>query len=129
VLRLAGLLDHLDELAMLDTLEVGKPIRDTVGSDLPKTINMYRWYAEAIDKIYGAVAPASGNTLAFIGREPLGVIGAVTPWNFPLYVAAYKTAPALVTGDSIVHKPAEQSRCRHCELPSWRSKRTSLRES
>ncbi len=108
--RFADLLNqHLDELALLETLEVGKPIKDTLSLDIPKSANMIRWYAEAIDKQYDEVAPTARNTLAYVTREPLGVIGAVVPWNFPLYLAAYKLGPALATGNSILLKPAEQS--------------------
>jgi gamma-glutamyl-gamma-aminobutyraldehyde dehydrogenase/4-guanidinobutyraldehyde dehydrogenase/NAD-dependent aldehyde dehydrogenase len=110
LLRLADLIDdHAEELALLDCLEMGKPIRDSRQLDVPKSSNMLRWYAEAIDKLYGEVAPTDQTALATITREPLGVIGAVVPWNFPLYVAMYKLAPALATGNSVVLKPAEQS--------------------
>lgn len=97
------------ELAALETRNTGKPIRDTETVDIPKSVNMLRWYAEAADKIYGGVAPTAPSVHAFISREPLGVIGAVIPWNFPLYLAAYKLGPALVTGNSIVIKPADQT--------------------
>lgn len=108
--RFADLLDaHREELALIETLETGKPIRDTRSIDIPKAANMIRWYAEAIDKQYGEVAPTGLSALAYITREPLGVVGAVIPWNFPLYLAAYKLGPALATGNSIVLKPAEQS--------------------
>ena len=110
LIRFADLIDaRLDELALLETLDVGKPIRDARALDIPKSANMIRWYAEAIDKMYDEVAPTAASTLAFVTREPLGVIGAVVPWNFPLYLAAYKLGPALATGNSVVLKPAEQS--------------------
>lgn len=110
LLRLADLIDeHADELALLDTLEMGKPIRDSRDLDVPKSANMLRWYAEAIDKLYGEVAPTEGSVLATITREPVGVVGAIVPWNFPLYVGMYKIAPALATGNSVVFKPAEES--------------------
>ena len=110
LLRLGELIDaHLDELSLLETLNVGKPIRDTRSLDIPKSANMIRWYAESIDKLYGEVAPTGDNALAYISREPLGVIGAVIPWNFPLYLAAYKLGPALASGNCVVLKPAEQS--------------------
>jgi gamma-glutamyl-gamma-aminobutyraldehyde dehydrogenase/4-guanidinobutyraldehyde dehydrogenase/NAD-dependent aldehyde dehydrogenase len=108
--RFAALLDeHRAELALIETLETGKPIRDTLSIDVPKAANMIRWYGEAIDKQYDEVAPTGPATLAFVTREPLGVVGAVIPWNFPLYLAAYKIAPALATGNSLVLKPAEQT--------------------
>ncbi len=108
--RFADLLDeHLDELALLETLEVGKPICDTRSVDIPKAAYMIRWYAEAIDKQYGDVAPTGPGALALTTREPLGVVAAIIPWNFPLYLAAYKLGPALATGNSVILKPAEQS--------------------
>jgi gamma-glutamyl-gamma-aminobutyraldehyde dehydrogenase/4-guanidinobutyraldehyde dehydrogenase/NAD-dependent aldehyde dehydrogenase len=110
LLRFADLLDaNLEELALLETLETGKPIKDSRTVDIPKSANMIRWYAEAIDKQYDEVAPTGSTTLSYVTREPLGVVGAVVPWNFPLYLAAYKLGPALATGNSIVVKPAEQS--------------------
>jgi acyl-CoA reductase-like NAD-dependent aldehyde dehydrogenase len=108
--RFADLIDsNLEELALLESLNVGKPIRDSRSVDIPKSAYMIRWYAEAIDKLYGDVAPTADHALAFVTREPLGVIGAVIPWNFPLYLAAYKLGPALATGNSVVLKPADQT--------------------
>jgi 4-guanidinobutyraldehyde dehydrogenase/NAD-dependent aldehyde dehydrogenase len=110
LLNLADLIEqHLDELALLETLDIGKPISNTRSLDIPKTANMFRWYAEAIDKRYNEVAPTGADALAFITREPLGVVGTIVPWNFPLYLAAYTLAPALAMGNSVVLKPAEQS--------------------
>jgi acyl-CoA reductase-like NAD-dependent aldehyde dehydrogenase len=110
LLNLADLIEqHLDELALLETLDIGKPISNTRSLDIPKTANMFRWYAEAIDKRYDEVAPTGADALAFVTREPLGVVGAIVPWNFPLYLAAYTLAPALAMGNSVVLKPAEQS--------------------
>src|SRR5690606_19311634 len=98
LLRLADLIDkHRDELALLECLDTGKPIRDAVTADVWKTAEMTRWYAEAADKLYDEVAPTRADVLALVRREPLGVIGCVTPWNFPLYQAAYKLAPVLAT--------------------------------
>jgi gamma-glutamyl-gamma-aminobutyraldehyde dehydrogenase len=108
--RLAELMERdLDELAFLETLDMGKPIRDTLSIDIPTAINSIRWYGEALDKVYGEVATTPSERLSFIVREPLGVIGAIVPWNFPLHMACWKVAPALATGNSIVLKPAEQS--------------------
>ncbi len=101
--------DHADELALLETLDMGKPIRDASSIDIPAVAECIAWHAEAIDKIYDEVAPTSHSALALITREPLGVIGAVVPWNFPLLMAAWKIGPALATGNSMVLKPAEQS--------------------
>ncbi|MGH6950043.1 MAG: aldehyde dehydrogenase [Vitreimonas sp.] len=108
--RLAELMERdLEELAFLETLDMGKPIRDTLAVDIPTSINSIRWYAEALDKVYGEVATTPADRLSFIVREPLGVVGAIVPWNFPLHMACWKVAPALATGNSIVLKPAEQS--------------------
>ena len=108
--RLAELMERdLEELALLETLDMGKPIRDTLSVDIPTAINSIRWYAEALDKVYGEVATTPAERLSFIVREPLGVVGAIVPWNFPLHMACWKVAPALATGNAIVLKPAEQS--------------------
>ncbi|MEZ5972662.1 MAG: aldehyde dehydrogenase [Hyphomonadaceae bacterium] len=108
--KLAELMERdLEELAFLETLDMGKPIRDTLSVDVPTAINSIRWYAEALDKVYGEVATTPSERLSFIVREPLGVVGAIVPWNFPLHMACWKVAPALATGNSIVLKPAEQS--------------------
>jgi acyl-CoA reductase-like NAD-dependent aldehyde dehydrogenase len=108
--RFADLIElNLEELALLETLNVGKPLSDSRTLDIPKAAYMIRWYAEAIDKLYGDVAPTADHSLAFVTREPLGVIGAVIPWNFPLYLAAYKLGPILATGNSVVLKPADQT--------------------
>jgi gamma-glutamyl-gamma-aminobutyraldehyde dehydrogenase len=108
--RLAELMERdLEGLALLETLDMGKPIRDTRAVDIPTAINSIRWYAEALDKVYGEVATTPAERLSFIVREPLGVVGAIVPWNFPLHMACWKVAPALATGNSIVLKPAEQS--------------------
>jgi len=88
---------------------MGKPVLDAYNLDVPGAAQVFAWYAEALDKLYDQVAPTASNALATIGREPLGVIGAVVPWNFPLDLAAWKLAPALAAGNSVVLKPAEQS--------------------
>jgi acyl-CoA reductase-like NAD-dependent aldehyde dehydrogenase len=98
-----------EDLARIECLETGKPISDTKTVDIPKSIGLIRWYAESIDKMYGEVAPTDRKNLAIVIKEPIGVVGAVIPWNFPLYLAAYKLGPALSSGCSIVLKPAEQS--------------------
>jgi acyl-CoA reductase-like NAD-dependent aldehyde dehydrogenase len=110
MLRFADLLeDNLDELALLETLDLGKPIANTRNVDLPLTIETVRYYAEAINKINDEIGPSPSDAVSMIVREPLGVVGAVTPWNFPLLMAAWKFAPALATGNSVVMKPAEQT--------------------
>ncbi len=103
------ILKHRDELALLETLDMGKPINDSTRIDIPGSANCIAWNGEAIDKIYDEIAPTASSMLAMVTREPLGVIGAVVPWNFPLMMAAWKLGPALATGNSVVLKPAEQS--------------------
>ncbi len=100
---------HTDELALLESLDVGKPIGDALRVDVPGCANTIRWYAEAIDKVYDEVAPTGPSALALVRREPVGVVGAVIPWNYPLILAAWKIAPALAAGNTVVLKPAEQS--------------------
>ena len=100
---------HREELALLETLDTGKPIRHSLRDDVPGAARAIRWYAEAIDKVYGEVAPTGGNELAMIVREPIGVIAAVVPWNFPLLLACWKLGPALASGNSVVLKPSEKS--------------------
>ena len=107
LLRFADLLEaNLEELAMLDSLEAGKPITDCREVDVPDAINTFRWFAEAIDKVFDAVAPTGPEALGLIVREPVGVVGAVVPWNFPLLMATWKVAPALAAGNSVIVKPA-----------------------
>jgi 4-guanidinobutyraldehyde dehydrogenase / NAD-dependent aldehyde dehydrogenase len=101
--------EHADELALLETLDVGKPIADSLKIDIPGAARCIEWYAEAIDKVYDQVAPTGAEALALITREPLGVVGAIVPWNFPLLMAAWKIGPALATGNSLVLKPSEKS--------------------
>ncbi len=100
---------NAEELALLETLDTGKPIGDARGVDIPLAVGTTRYYAEALDKIYGEVAPPSPTRLSYAVHEPLGVIGAIVPWNFPLHMAMWKVAPALAMGNSVVLKPAEQS--------------------
>ncbi|QEO17086.1 aldehyde dehydrogenase [Acetobacter vaccinii] len=110
LLRLADLLlEHREELALLECLDMGKPYQDALTLDIPGAAAVWRWYAELIDKTYGEIAPTEPGTLALIERVPLGVVAAVVPWNFPLDTASWKCAPALAAGNSVVLKPAEQS--------------------
>ncbi|MFJ4157902.1 aldehyde dehydrogenase [Pseudomonas sp. NPDC089752] len=110
LLRLAELMmAHREELALLDSLNMGKPVMDAYAIDVPGAANVFAWYGEALDKVYDQVAPTADNALATVTREALGVVGAVVPWNFPLDMAAWKVAPALAAGNSVVLKPAEQS--------------------
>jgi acyl-CoA reductase-like NAD-dependent aldehyde dehydrogenase len=98
-----------DELALLETLDMGKPISDSQRIDIPAAAGAIRWYAEAVDKIYDEVAPTGRDSLALVTREPLGVVGAIVPWNFPLVMAAWKIGPVLAAGNSLVLKPSEKS--------------------
>lgn len=110
MLRLAELIrENLTELALLDSLDMGKLVTDAVTIDAPGSAAFFQWYAEAIDKIYDEIAPTGPGDLALVRKVPLGVIGAVTPWNFPLDMATWKSAAALAVGNSVVLKPAEQS--------------------
>ncbi|QWF83773.1 aldehyde dehydrogenase [Amycolatopsis sp. CA-230715] len=110
LLRWAELIEeNAEELALLDTLEMGKPISEALRVDVAKTAETIAWYAEAIDKTYDEIAPTPGDALALVTREPLGVVGAVVPWNYALLIASWKLGPALTTGNSVVLKPAEQT--------------------
>lgn len=106
--RFADLIEeHCLELAVLESLEAGKPISECFNVDIPDTANTIRWHAEAGDKLYDAVAPTAKDVVATVTREPIGVVGAVLPWNFPAMMAGWKLGPALITGNSVVLKPAE----------------------
>ncbi len=108
--RFADLMaEHADELALLETLDMGKPIANSLTDDIPGSINCIRWYAEAIDKIYDEVSPSKNQQLGLITREPVGVVAAIVPWNFPLNMACWKLGPALAAGNSVILKPSEKS--------------------
>jgi 4-(gamma-glutamylamino)butanal dehydrogenase len=100
---------HREEFALLDSLNMGKRVADAWQFDVPASAELFAWYGEAIDKINGELPPTEPGNLALVSREPLGVVGAVVPWNFPLDMVAWKVAPALAAGNSVVLKPAEQS--------------------
>ena len=100
---------HADELALLESLEAGKPIFDTSTIDLPETVACLMWHAELADKVYDQASPSGPGVVSTIVREPIGVVGAVLPWNFPLMMAAWKIGPALAAGNTMVLKPAEQT--------------------
>ena len=107
LVRWADLIDaNARELGLIETIDAGKPISDTVGLDMPDTAACIRWHAEAADTVYGQVAPSPEGTVATIVREPVGVVGAVIPWNYPALMAAWKLGPALATGNTVVIKPA-----------------------
>lgn len=110
MIRFADLvLAHKVELALLETLDMGKPISASLSVDVNSASNSLRWFGEAIDKVYDEIAPTADHTLAMITREPIGVVGAIVPWNYPILMACWKIAPALASGNSIVLKPSEKS--------------------
>jgi 4-guanidinobutyraldehyde dehydrogenase/NAD-dependent aldehyde dehydrogenase len=110
MIRFASLLEqHAGELALLETLDMGKPISDALAVDIPGAARALRWSGEAIDKIYDEVAPTPHDQLGLVTREPVGVVAAIVPWNFPLMMACWKLGPALSTGNSVVLKPSEKS--------------------
>ncbi|MDL0431778.1 aldehyde dehydrogenase [Marinobacter sp. TBZ242] len=110
LIRFAELIEaHGDELALLETLDMGKPISHARAVDVPASARAIRWTAEAIDKVYGELAATPHNQIGMISREPMGVIAAIVPWNFPMIMAAWKIAPALATGNSVILKPSEKS--------------------
>lgn len=100
---------HREELALIETLDMGKPIRYAKSVDVASAANCLRWFGEATDKVYDEIAPTPRTALALITREPLGVVGAIVPWNYPMIMAAWKVAPALAAGNSVVLKPSEKS--------------------
>ncbi|GGY13123.1 aldehyde dehydrogenase [Paludibacterium paludis] len=108
--RFAALIrEHNDELALLETLDMGKPIGDSTTIDAPGAAYCVDWYAEAIDKVPGEVAPVDPKLVGLVTREPIGVVGAIVPWNFPLLMASWKFAPALAAGNTVIVKPSEKS--------------------
>jgi 4-(gamma-glutamylamino)butanal dehydrogenase len=110
LLRLAELIiEHRAELALLDSMDMGKLVTEAYNVDVPSAADLFAFYGEALDKINGEIAPTDPGNLALVTREPLGVVAAVTPWNFPLDLAVWKIAPALAVGNSVVLKPAEQA--------------------
>ncbi len=110
ILKFAQLLEqHAAELALLDSLDMGKPVGDALNVDVAASVRCMAWTGEAIDKVYGEVAATGPDELGLVTREPLGVVGAIVPWNFPLLMATWKIAPALAMGNSVVLKPSEKS--------------------
>ena len=108
--RAASLInEHADEFAILDCLDMGKPISELIGGDIPFSAHTFQYFGETIDKIEGAVTSTAASALHMIVREPLGVVACITPWNYPTMMAAWKVAPALAAGNSVILKPAEQS--------------------
>lgn len=110
LLNWADLLEkHQENLALLESLDSGKPINECLSVDIPESITVLRWHAELVDKLYDQSAPVGDNALTVIIREPIGVVGCVLPWNFPLLMLAWKIGPALASGCSVIVKPAEQT--------------------
>ena len=110
LIRLAKLMTrNRRELAVLESIEAGKPIRDCELIDIPEAIHCIKWHAEAIDKIYDQTSPTGDDAISMIVREPIGVVAAILPWNFPLLMMAWKIGPALAAGCSVIVKPAEQT--------------------
>lgn len=110
LIRFARLIErHRHELAVLESLDSGKPVAECQTIDVPETGNTIRWHAELIDKIYDHTAPVGQGAIALVVREPIGVVGCVLPWNFPLLMMAWKIGPALAAGCSVIVKPAEET--------------------
>jgi gamma-glutamyl-gamma-aminobutyraldehyde dehydrogenase len=110
LIRLAKLMTrNKRELAVMESLESGKPIADCENVDIPEAIATIKWHAEAIDKIYDQTSPTGDDAISMIVREPIGVVAAILPWNFPLLMLAWKIGPALAAGCSVIVKPAEQT--------------------
>jgi len=101
--------ENLEELAVLETFENGKAVRETLNADLPLVVDHYRYFAGAIRAQEGGISQIDNDTVAYHYHEPLGVVGQIIPWNFPLLMATWKLAPALAAGNSVVLKPAEQT--------------------
>ena len=110
LIKFAQLIEqHGEELALLESLDMGKPIDDALSVDVAATIRCMNWTGEAIDKVYDQIAPTGHDELGMITHEPLGVIAAIVPWNFPMLMVAWKIAPALAMGNSVLLKPSEKS--------------------
>ena len=110
LVRWAELIEaHGEEIALLESLDVGKPISDTTAVDVPSAVRTIRWSGEAIDKVYDEISPTPRDCLALVQRLPLGVVAAIVPWNFPLSTTAWKLAPSLATGNSVILKPASNT--------------------
>ena len=111
-----AILDRGDELARLETQDCGKPIRETAGADIPFTASTFEYWGSVADKLEGRVIPVQGDFLNYVVREPVGVVGLIIPWNYPLLMAAWKLAPALACGNTAILKPAEQTPITAMEL-------------
>ena len=110
MIKFADLLEaNADEMALLETLDMGKPIQHSKGVDVVGAARAIRWSGEAIDKIYDEIAPTAHNEIGMITREAVGVVAAIVPWNFPMIMACWKLGPSLATGNSVILKPSEKS--------------------
>lgn len=110
ILKLVALLEKEQvSLAVMESLDSGKPVSECLAVDVPETLHVLKWHAEAIDKLYDHTAPTGSGAMALVVREPIGVVGCVLPWNFPLLMLAWKIGPALASGCSVIVKPAEQT--------------------
>lgn len=108
--RFADLIEaHMEEFALIDTLDMGKPISEMLTIDVPLALTCLRFTTECIDKLQGTVGATAPDVLSYVLRQPLGVVGCIVPWNYPLLMTIWKIAPALAAGNSVVLKPAEQS--------------------
>jgi 4-guanidinobutyraldehyde dehydrogenase / NAD-dependent aldehyde dehydrogenase len=103
------LLENAETLALIESLDMGKPVKYSLNVDVNSAANSLRWFGESIDKVYDEIAPTAKTTLALITREPVGVVGAIVPWNYPMLMACWKIAPALAAGNSVILKPSEKS--------------------
>jgi 4-guanidinobutyraldehyde dehydrogenase / NAD-dependent aldehyde dehydrogenase len=103
------LLENAETLALIESLDMGKPVKYSLNVDVSSAANSLRWFGESIDKVYDEIAPTANTTLALITREPVGVVGAIVPWNYPMLMACWKIAPALAAGNSVILKPSEKS--------------------
>src|SRR5439155_4025538 len=98
---------NAEELARLESVDTGHPLRDTKGLDVPRTAVTYRYFGGMADKYEGSVVPVESGFLNYVLREPIGVVGQIVPWNFPLMFTSWKMAPALAAGNTVVYKPPE----------------------
>ncbi|MFA6041300.1 MAG: aldehyde dehydrogenase family protein, partial [Methylophilus sp.] len=103
------LLENAETLALIESLDMGKPVKYSLNVDVNSAANSLRWFGESVDKVYDEIAPTAKTTLALITREPVGVVGAIVPWNYPMLMACWKIAPALAAGNSVILKPSEKS--------------------
>ncbi|MFC6066718.1 aldehyde dehydrogenase, partial [Streptomyces ochraceiscleroticus] len=101
--------ENLEKLAVAETWENGKPVRETLAADLPLAVDHFRYFAGAVRGQEGSISEIDADTVAYHFHEPLGVVGQIIPWNFPLLMATWKLAPALAAGNCVVIKPAEQT--------------------